>query len=470
MIEESSSTANSSAETEASVARSRAERLAELRHVLQSPARFTGETTDSPSLGAWLQSLINGGAWPTSMPEGIDWDFAKSHLRDAVALWREAGAGMGWTDAEQRDIHELVRIFGGFGAISALNSRDADAPDAEPAPRFPIDGDTKRQALQRLLDGWQPASKTMPVPSLSRLLLDSDICALNTIGSRSFYHGLLDCVLDDAHDNGKIPPLLSCHLAEPVVVAREAGVRFRIYFHRREATFRETVSGAFLRGNGGDRAAGRREFWALRDISLSAYPGEIVGVIGRNGSGKTTFLKTLAGILTPDAGSVTLRGRVGCLLSFGVGFNAHLSGRENVFLNGSILGLSQREINDRLDQIVAFSELGEFIDAPVRTYSAGMRGRLGFSIAIHIDPDILILDEVLTVGDDYFQKKAGSILDRFRQSNKTVIIASHSMDLIRKVATRAVWLDLGRVRMVGDPSDITRAYVNDCREQRDIGR
>ena len=467
MSEESSSTANLSDESEVSIARPHSEQLAALKHVLQSPARVAGSAIDNLSLGAWLQSVINGGAWPTSMPDGIDWDFAKCHLRDAVALWREAGAGVGWTDAEQRDVHELVRAFGGYGAISALNSREAESPDAEPLPRFPIDADTKRRTLQHLLDGWQPASKDMPVPPLSHLLLGSDVCALGMIGSRLFYIGLLDCILDDARDIAKIPPMLSCHLAEPVVVSRNAGVRFRIYFHRREATFRETVSGAFSRGNGGERTVGRREFWALRDISLSAYPGEIMGVIGRNGSGKTTFLKTLAGILTPDAGSVTVRGRVGCLLSFGVGFNAHLSGRENVFLNGSILGLSEREINARLDQIIAFSELGEFIDAPVRTYSAGMRGRLGFSIAIHIDPDILILDEVLTVGDDYFQKKAGSILDRFRQANKTVIIASHSMDLIRKVSTRAVWLDLGRVRMVGDPSDVTRAYVTDCREQRE---
>jgi ABC-type polysaccharide/polyol phosphate transport system ATPase subunit len=163
-----------------------------------------------------------------------------------------------------------------------------------------------------------------------------------------------------------------------------------------------------------------------------------------------------------------VRGKVGCLLSFGVGFNAHLSGRENIYLNGSILGLSRRTIDERFDRIVELSELGDFIDAPVRTYSAGMKGRLGFSIAVNIEPDVLLLDEVLSVGDAAFREKAGSIVDRLRSDYKTVIIASHSMDLVRQTCTKAVWLDHGEVHMLGDPVEVTRAYVADCRKRKSV--
>lgn len=220
--------------------------------------------------------------------------------------------------------------------------------------------------------------------------------------------------------------------------------------------------------NGDRNGRWSQKFWALRDINLTAYPGEAVGIVGRNGSGKTTLLKALAGILGADRGRVEVRGKVGCLMSFGVGFKANLSGRENVFVNGSILGLSQREVAERLDKIIEFSELGDFIDAPVRTYSAGMKGRLGFSIAVHIDPDVLLLDEVLTVGDASFRAKAGSILDRFRGSGKTVIIASHSMELIRKRCTRAVWLERGRIQMDGDPGPVTAAYVKTTRAKKQL--
>ncbi len=246
----------------------------------------------------------------------------------------------------------------------------------------------------------------------------------------------------------------------PSVIADDVWVRFLIRYHRTEMTIRE----AFVRSldivRRREDRGWREAFWALRGLNIHAHPGEIVGIVGRNGCGKTTLLKTLAGILTPDRGSVTVRGRVGCLLSFGVGFNPMLSGRENVFLNGSILGLSRREIAQRYNDIVEFSELGDFIDAPVRTYSAGMKGRLGFSIAVHIDPDVLILDEVLSVGDAAFRNKAGSILSRYHGSGKTVIVASHSMDLIRKQCDRAYWIGKGRVLMEGRPAEITQAYVS----------
>ena len=191
--------------------------------------------------------------------------------------------------------------------------------------------------------------------------------------------------------------------AEPGVRARDVWVKFLIRYHRAEVTLRETFVRliGLLSRRSAENGQDTNVFWALRGIDLEVRPGEVVGIVGRNGSGKSTLLKALAGIYEADRGDVHVVGKVGCLLSFGVGFNPNLSGRENIYLNGSILGLPKREIDERFDEIVEFCELGRFIDAPVRTYSAGMRGRLGFSIAIHIDPDVLLLDEVLSVGDKW---------------------------------------------------------------------
>lgn len=254
-------------------------------------------------------------------------------------------------------------------------------------------------------------------------------------------------------------PSTSDQPGTPAIVADDISVGFLIRYHRNEVTLRET----FVRLV--DRLRPRRDqkwqerFWALRNVSLDVHPGEVVALIGRNGSGKSTMLKTLAGIIHPDQGSVSVRGRVGCLMSFGVGFKPNLSGRENVFINGSILGLPEAEIRERLDAIIDFSELGEFIDAPVRTYSAGMKGRLGFAVAVNIDPDVLLLDEVLTVGDAGFKAKAGSLLDRFRANNRTVVIATHSMSLVKQRCTRAIWLDRGQIRAVGAPEELAEAYT-----------
>jgi ABC-type polysaccharide/polyol phosphate transport system ATPase subunit len=258
-----------------------------------------------------------------------------------------------------------------------------------------------------------------------------------------------------------LPSTSETTTGQPRVLAEDLAVAFLIRYHRTEVTLRETfvrMLGRFSR-NRGENGRWSQKFWALRGINLAVYPGEVVGLIGRNGSGKTTLLKALAGILGADRGRVEVRGKVGCLMSFGVGFKPNLSGRENAFINGLILGLKRREVAERLDKIIEFSELGDFIDAPVRTYSAGMRGRLGFSIAIHIDPDVLLLDEVLTVGDAAFKAKAGSILDRFREQGKTVLIATHGIDLVRRRCTRAVWLDAGQVRMDGQVREVTRAYA-----------
>ena len=249
--------------------------------------------------------------------------------------------------------------------------------------------------------------------------------------------------------------------AEPAIVAQDVWLKFFIRYHRAEVTLRETLIRWFDRPRAGPRSDVRRwrqEFWALRGVSVTAQAGDVIGVIGKNGSGKTTLLKVLGSICAPDRGRIAIRGTVGCLLSFGVGFNANLSGRENIYLNGSILGLSRKMIDERVAQIGEFSELGDFLDAPVKTYSAGMRGRLGFSIAAHIQSDILLLDEALSTGDEGFRAKAGSILDRFRTGRKIVIIASHNMALIRRVCTRALWLDHGSIVSEGDPEEVTRLY------------
>lgn len=247
----------------------------------------------------------------------------------------------------------------------------------------------------------------------------------------------------------------------PVIIAEDVWVKFLIRYHRREVTLRETMVRFFERSRNREAGNGRwREgFWAIRGVNLAVQPGETIGIVGPNGSGKSTLLKTLAGILAPDRGRTTVRGRVGCLLSFGVGFNGTLSGRENVYLNGSILGLSRRTIDERFEKIVEMSELGDFINAPVQTYSAGMRGRLGFAIAVHIDPDVLVLDEVLGVGDAAFRAKTGTILEHLKRENKIIIIASHDMSLIRNQCDRAVWLEQGQIRLEGLPSTVTEAYL-----------
>lgn len=215
------------------------------------------------------------------------------------------------------------------------------------------------------------------------------------------------------------------------------------------------------------RTATLRTHWALRDVSLRLRAGEVVGVIGRNGAGKTTLLRVLAGIFVPDAGRIVRRGSVSCLLSLGAGFNGNLSGRENVLLNGTLLGVAGARIETRLEEVIAFSDLGAFIDAPVRTYSAGMRARLGFSVALLVDPEVVILDEILRVGDAAFREKAGSILERFRDSGKAILLASHSMDIVRRHCDRVLWLDRGVVRAEGPPAEIAAQYLEDARREQD---
>jgi len=203
---------------------------------------------------------------------------------------------------------------------------------------------------------------------------------------------------------------------------------------------------------------GAPRFWALEEVSLTLRRGERLGVIGRNGAGKSTLLRTLAGIIEPDRGSIA-RAPVSCqLLSLAVGFMQHLSGRDNAILSGLLLGLRRRDIENRLPAILEFSELGDFFEQPISTYSTGMLARLGFSVAMQVDPEILLIDEVLSVGDAEFAQKSGAALRARIHGGTTVVFVSHSDGQIREVCDRAVWIEHGRSVMHGDVDDVLRAY------------
>jgi ABC-type polysaccharide/polyol phosphate transport system ATPase subunit len=208
-------------------------------------------------------------------------------------------------------------------------------------------------------------------------------------------------------------------------------------------------------------------FRALDDVSCSVAPGSTIGVIGRNGSGKSTALKLVAGITKPTSGTVTVRGRISALIELGAGFHPEISGRENVFINGMMLGLSKREIQKRFDEIVDFAELREFIDAPVKTYSSGMYMRLGFSVAIHVNPDILLVDEVLAVGDEGFTHKCLDKFSEFKRRGKTILLVTHSLGLVERFCDEALWLDAGRKKAAGDPVRVVGAYVTDVERQEE---
>jgi len=198
--------------------------------------------------------------------------------------------------------------------------------------------------------------------------------------------------------------------------------------------------------------------WALRDINLTIPKGTTLGIIGRNGSGKSTLLKLISQIIKPDKGTVAINGKVSALLELAAGFHPDLTGRENVIINGIILGLSKAEIKSRMDEIVEFAELRDYIDEPVRTYSSGMYMRLAFSTAIHIDPEILLVDEVLAVGDGAFVERCTERMDRFKNAGKTIVMVTHNLPVVTKWCHEAVWLDGGYLRMRGDPDDIVDAY------------
>jgi ABC-type polysaccharide/polyol phosphate transport system ATPase subunit len=199
-------------------------------------------------------------------------------------------------------------------------------------------------------------------------------------------------------------------------------------------------------------------FWALQDVTFTVGKGERLGIIGPNGSGKTSLLSLIAGIYAPDRGRVTTRGRVVGLLGLGVGFDSEMSGRSNIFLNASLYGLPRRQIAARLDDIVRFADIGDFMDAPIRTYSSGMVQRLGFAIAAHLDADVLLLDEVLAVGDEEFRHKSTARLHGMCDQGKTIVLVSHDLDSVREMCEQAIWLEHGRIAAAGPAEEVVQTY------------
>ncbi len=214
-----------------------------------------------------------------------------------------------------------------------------------------------------------------------------------------------------------------------------------------------------LRPRSGGNAPENEDFWALRDISFDIQQGDRVGIIGRNGAGKSTLLKILSRITEPTAGKVSIKGRVASLLEVGTGFHPELTGRENIFLNGAILGMSRAEIGKKFDEIVAFAEVEKFLNTPVKRYSSGMYVRLAFAVAAHLDPEILIVDEVLAVGDARFQKKCLGKMGAVSAEGRTLLFVSHNMAALTSLCEKAIWLDEGRVVAIGDPERVSSDYV-----------
>jgi ABC-2 type transport system ATP-binding protein/lipopolysaccharide transport system ATP-binding protein len=238
---------------------------------------------------------------------------------------------------------------------------------------------------------------------------------------------------------------------EEAVHLETVSVRYRVPSER-VRTFKEY----FIRRLKGE--VQMRTFWALQDVTLDVFRGEVFGLVGVNGAGKSTLLKVVARVLRPTKGRVIVKGRVAPLLELGAGFHPELTGEENIFLNGALLGFSHREMQEKYEQIVEFAELGQFINAPIRTYSSGMYARLGFSVATATEPDVLIVDEVLSVGDEAFQKKCNARIEAFRQRGSAILLVSHSMDTIEKMCQRAAWLDHGILKAVGEPLQVIRSY------------
>lgn len=239
---------------------------------------------------------------------------------------------------------------------------------------------------------------------------------------------------------------------EVAIRVDDVSKKFRLYIERNQS-----LKSAIMRG----RTSVYEDFWALQNVNVEVLKGQTIGLVGDNGSGKSTLLKCMAKILYPESGSITMRGRLAALLEVGSGFHPELSGRDNVYLNGSILGMSRREIDEKFDDIVDFSGVREFIDQPVKNYSSGMYVRLGFSVAIHVDPDILLVDEVLAVGDETFQAKCAEKFVDLRAAGKTIVIVSHALGTLAEMCDQLVWLKHGEVQLIGDPEQVIAAYRGD---------
>jgi ABC-type polysaccharide/polyol phosphate transport system ATPase subunit len=255
--------------------------------------------------------------------------------------------------------------------------------------------------------------------------------------------------------------------ARPAIEVIRASKIYRRFSHRKQFA---TLKSALLTRSLIRNLRPDETFTALNDVSLTVPRGRTLGVIGRNGSGKSTLLKLVAGITKPSTGTVNVSGRISALIELGAGFHPEISGRENVFINGIMLGLTKREVTQRFDEIVEFAEMKDFIDAPVKTYSSGMYMRLGFAVAIHVDPDVLLVDEVLAVGDEGFTHKCLDKFAELKRRGKTILLVTHSLGLVERFCDEALWLDAGRIKGSGDPKRIVGAYITDVehREEKEL--
>ena len=241
------------------------------------------------------------------------------------------------------------------------------------------------------------------------------------------------------------------------IVVDDVSKQYRLYHERNQS-----LKAAIMRRS----RVKYEEFWALRDVSLDVPEGKTYALIGENGSGKSTLLKCMAHILRPEKGRIQTHGKISALLELGAGFHPELTGRENIFLNGSILGMTKKQLNQRFDEIVGFAGLEHFIDTPVKNYSSGMYVRLGFSVAINVDPDILLIDEVLAVGDAEFQRKCLEKFDDFRSAGKTIVIVTHAIESVRNLCDTAGWLEHGVLRRLGPASDVIDEYLSESHTER----
>ena len=239
------------------------------------------------------------------------------------------------------------------------------------------------------------------------------------------------------------------------VIVENVSKRFRRYPTRGHTTLKEALLKGQLLRMGRDR----EYVEALKDITFTVPEGTVLGIIGPNGAGKSTLLRLIAGIYRPTTGRIVVNGRLSALLNLGLGFHPELTGRENIIIGGLAMGLSRREIVRRLDEIVAFAELEEFIDAPVRTYSSGMYMRLAFSVAVNVDPDVLLLDEVLAVGDAHFAEKSRARMEEFKEQGKTILLVTHDLATVENWCHQALWLDKGEVRALGKPDGVIGLYT-----------
>jgi len=242
------------------------------------------------------------------------------------------------------------------------------------------------------------------------------------------------------------------------IIVSNISKQYRIGHLKWDTMLRESLVSLFKRPfNRGDTV--QETIWALKDVSFDVEEGEILGIIGRNGAGKSTLLKILSKITYPTSGHVTVNGQAASLLEVGTGFHEELTGRENVFLNGSILGMTRSQVQSKLDSIVAFADVGRLIDTPIKRYSSGMRLRLGFAVAAHLDPDVLMVDEVLAVGDVGFQKKCLKAMNDLKAGGRTVLFVSHNMAAVENLCSRVIWVDDGRIRQQGNSKDVIQAYM-----------